>query len=82
MSSLNIGNIGIYLVFGAFALALLPASPFTAFTDAVASVPYLDILNWFLPITEVISILQAWLVAITAFYVVQMLLRALNIIGS
>lgn len=82
MSNLNIGNIGIYLVFGAFVLALLPASPFAAFNDALATVPYLDVLNWFLPISEILGVLQAWLLAIASFYVIQMLLRALHIIGS
>lgn len=70
----TLANIGIYLIFGAFALALLPSSPFTAFTSAISSIPYLDILNWFIPVSEMIAVGEAWLVAITAFYVVSLIL--------
>lgn len=77
----TIANIGIYLVFGAFALALLPVSPFTIVTDMMTTIPYLDILNWFVPVSEMVAIGQAWLIAVATFYVIQMLLRWMNIIG-
>lgn len=74
MAALGLSNIGIVLIFLTFAFALLPSSPFTAFTSAITNLPYLDILNWFLPVTEMIAIGQAWLVAITAFYIVSLIL--------
>lgn len=71
---MTLSNIGIVLVFLTFALSLLPSSPFTVFTDSVSSLPYLDWLNWFFPVTECLAIGEAWLVAITAFYVASLIL--------
>lgn len=72
---LTISNIGIVLIFFTFAFALLPASPFKAFIEGMGNIPYLDVLNWFLPVSEMLAIGQAWLLAITAFYIVSLLLR-------
>ena len=72
---LTLANIGIVLVFMSFALAMLPSSPFVAFIDAMGSIPYLDVLNWFLPVSEMLAIGQAWLTAITAFYIISLILR-------
>ena len=72
---LSISNIGIVLIFMTFALSLLPSSPFVAFIDAIGSIPYLDVLNWFLPVSEMLAIGQAWLTSITAFYVISLVLR-------
>lgn len=40
--------------------SILPHSPFRGFIDAIGDIPYLKYANWFLPITEVIVILEAW----------------------
>lgn len=72
---MSIANIGLVLVFMSFAIAFLPSSPFTAFIEAIKSIPYLAQLNWFLPISEMIAVGEAWLVAVTAFYVVSLILR-------
>lgn len=72
---MTLGNIGIVLVFMTFAIALLPESPFTMFIGSINNIPYLDILNWFFPVSEVLAIGEAWLLAITAFYAVSLVLR-------
>lgn len=72
---MTIANIGIVLVFLTFAIALLPESPFTVFTMAIQNLPYLDILNWFIPVSEIVAIGQAWLLAVTAFYIASLILR-------
>lgn len=56
-------------------LSLLPKSPFVKFIDAMAKLPYLDTLNWFIPIGTFIAIGQAWLVSITIFYIYSIILR-------
>lgn len=56
-------------------LALLPTSPFTAFIESMETLPYLGWLNWFLPISEMIVIGEAWLVAIGLFYLYSVILR-------
>lgn len=72
---LSIANIGIVLIFMSFALALLPVSPFNAFINSFGSIPYLDILNWFVPVSEALAIGEAWLAAITTYYTVSLILR-------
>lgn len=70
----KIGEMALVLMFLAFGIALLPTSPFTAFINALERIPYLDILNWFVPVSEIIAIGQAWLVAVALFYVVSLIL--------
>lgn len=53
---------------------LLPGSPFTAISNGVVQ-PYLGGLNWILPISEVLVIMQFWLSSITVFYAYQAILR-------
>ena len=72
---MTIANIGIVLIFMTFALALLPTSPFTTFISALGNIPYLSQLNWFLPVSEMVAIGEAWLLAVTTFYVVSLILR-------
>ena len=72
---MTLANIGIVLVFMTFAIGLLPESPFTIFIESLNTIPYLDIFNWFFPVSEILAIGQAWLVAITAFYTVSLILR-------
>lgn len=72
---LTIANIGLVLVFLTFALSMLPASPFVSFIEGMGTIPYLDVLNWFLPVSEMLAVGQAWLVAITAFYIISLVLR-------
>jgi len=72
---MSIANIGIVLIFLAFAIGLLPESPFTAFISVMGNIPYLDILNWFVPITEILAVGQAWLLAITVFYIASLILN-------
>lgn len=53
---------------------LLPASPFRAVNNSVVA-PYLSGLNWILPISEVLAIMQVWLVAITVYYSYMVIAR-------
>ena len=39
---------------------LLPDSPFRGFIDNIISIPYIGFLNYFVPISDFISILTAW----------------------
>lgn len=74
-AGMGLSNIGIVLIFLTFAFALLPESPFTLFLNQMQNIPFLDVLNWFVPVSEIIAIGQAWLVAVTAFYIVSLILR-------
>lgn len=65
-------------ILNAFAKAIiqvLPLSPFRQFIDNFADAPYLGYLNWFIPITALVKIGTAWLVAIGSFYIYYIVLR-------
>ena len=62
-------------------VGLLPLSPFTQFIDALASVPFLKHLNYFIPIGTFIAIGEAWLVAIGVFYLYSVILRWIRAIS-
>ena len=59
------------------ALSLLPDSPFQFLTEINNSPMYqwLSVLNWFIPVSILLSILEAWCSAILIYYVLQILLR-------
>lgn len=56
-------------------LNLLPTSPFTRFLDLLVELPYLEYLNWFIPISTFVAIGQAWLVSVGIFYLYSIILR-------
>lgn len=62
-------------------LELLPKSPFAQYIDACERLPYLGMLNWFLPVSSMISIGQAWLVSIGLFYICSIVLRWIKVIS-
>lgn len=61
-------------------LSLLPNSPFKAFTTAMQTSEPLQYAAYFLPIRQIIAVSEAWLVAITVFYIWQIVLRWVNAI--
>lgn len=63
-------------------LQLLPHSPFTTVASFVEGLPWLGWLNWFFPVSEILTILGAWLVAIAGFYLWSVVARWVKLIGS
>lgn len=56
-------------------IALLPKSPFTAYTDVSLGSQLLSFINWIVPVGTMISILEAWVTAIAVWYIIQIILR-------
>lgn len=56
-------------------LSFLPKSPFTAVLNAIEDIPFLDALNWFIPVSTFVAIGEAWLVAIGVYYLYSIVLR-------
>lgn len=56
-------------------LGLLPNSPFQALLQRMEALPYLPVLNWFIPIAEIAYVTGLWLGAIVIYYVYSALLR-------
>lgn len=61
---------------------ILPLSPFQAYLDQLADLPYLGYLNWFFPIGQALIITANWLTVIGIWYTWQVLLRWLKVIGD
>ena len=55
-------------------LSILPDSPFVAIDNSPVS-EYIGYINWIVPMTEIIAILQVWVVAIATYYLVVIVLR-------
>lgn len=81
ISGLGIANIGIFIIFGSFVLGVLPKSPFTSVIESFVNVPYLAVVNYFLPVTEMVAILEGWLVCITAYMAVSLLARWIRLVS-
>lgn len=65
-----------------FIQGLLPRSPFQAFyNEYVINSDLLKNINWFLPVGEAIAILEAWILAVTTYYLISAILRFAKIIS-
>lgn len=68
--------------FGSMILSVLPQSPVQKFLASFDDLPYLNYLNWFIPISSIIIVLEAWLAAIALFYVYSIIMRWIKLIGD
>lgn len=58
----------------------LPASPIIWLEANPQVRTYLGYVNWFIPIYQMIPILELWLVAILCYYVIQVILRWVKVV--
>lgn len=56
-------------------LELLPDSPFRGFIDNIADIPYIGYLNYFIPVSDFLSLLAVWGAAVGLFYMASVILR-------
>lgn len=56
-------------------LSFLPNSPFQSLLQNMNALPYLPVLNWFFPISEIAYVTGLWLGAIAIYYIYSALLR-------
>lgn len=54
---------------------ILPKSPIVYLSSNDIVAKYLGYINWFIPIYSMISVLEGWLVAVSLYYIVQVVLR-------
>lgn len=72
-------------IFNAFAELLkevLPTSPFREFLDQFAEIEYLGYLNWFVPVGDIIIVMELWLAAVSAYYLYSVVMRWVKVIGD
>jgi len=55
--------------------SILPDSPFAALSKVDGVDEILGIINFFIPINYMISVLQLWLIAVAGYYIWQLALR-------
>lgn len=56
--------------------SVLPDSPFQKYIIENSIITkYVGMINYFLPVAEILVVMEAWCVAISIFYVVQIVLR-------
>lgn len=56
-------------------IEVLPTSPFAKFTYLSLDNSILGTLNYFLPISEILVVLEFWLVAVGCYYVYKFILK-------
>lgn len=59
---------------------LLPPSPFQLLDNSPIQ-PYIATFNWFVPLPQIIVILEFWLVAVALFYLYMVILRWTKALG-
>lgn len=64
-------------------ISFFPADPIQGAVAAAGNGPvgqWLGILNWFVPVGTILSILELWLSAIAVYYIYQIVLRWVKVI--
>ena len=67
--------------FASMILSVLPHSPVQKYLASFDNLPYLGWLNWFVPVSAIITVAETWLVCIGLFYLYQIILRWVRAIG-
>lgn len=68
-----------FAVIMAIVITALPASPFLGYIEQVEQIPWLSVLNWFMPIPEMIAILQSWCIAYGTYVAYKALLKYIKV---
>ena len=73
---------GTLVSFAVSVVELFPESPFVVLNDMSNSDFYtcLKYLNWFIPVSSFVSILETWLLGIGIYYIYQIVLRWIKVI--
>lgn len=78
----TVSDIGVKILIITLVLSLLPMSPFVGFEYLIENIPYLNFVNWFLPISEMLAILESWLVVVAVYYGILYLVNYTGIVKS
>lgn len=61
-------------------MKVFPTSPFADTIEKFSKLPYLGYINWFVPVSEMVTIGSAWLVAIGVYYLYSIIARWVKLI--
>lgn len=71
---------GFKLLILSICLALLPQSPFYTYISIVDEIPFLQYLNWFIPVDGIFLVMQTWLQVVLIYCGYIVALRYSNLI--
>lgn len=77
-----VSDLGVKVIIISLILSILPVSPFVGLNNLVQSIPYLSFVNWFLPIPEMLAIMESWLVVVSVYYGILYLINYTGIVKS
>lgn len=69
---------GFKLLLLSICLSLLPQSPFASYVSLVNEIPYLQYLNWFVPIDGIFAVMEVWLQVVLVYMGYMITLRYAN----
>lgn len=78
----TVSEFGVKVLLLSVVLTLLPSSPFQGFVYLTNNLPFLSYLNWFLPISEIIVIIEGWLVVVASYYTILFILNYVGILKT
>ena len=78
----SVSDFGVKVIILSVVLTLLPSSPLSGFNYLISNLPYLNFLNWFLPISEMIVILESWLLVVSIYYSIIFLINYAGVAKS
>lgn len=78
----KVSDLAVKILVITLVLSLLPTSPFVGFSYLTQQIPFLNFVNWILPISEMLVILEAWLVVVVIYYGILYLINYAGIVKS
>lgn len=78
----KVSDFGVKVLLLSFVLSLLPMSPFQGLSSLMADIPFLAFANYFFPLTEMLAILETWLVVVAAYYGILYIVNYVGIVKS
>lgn len=64
----SVTDLGIKVLILTAVLALLPQSPFLSYVSLVNRIPFLNYFNWFIPVADILTVIEGWLAVVSIYY--------------
>lgn len=78
----TVTDIGVKIILISVVISFLPMSPFQGFTALMSSIPFLSYANFFVPITEMLAILESWLFIVSSYYGILYIVNYVGLVKS
>lgn len=78
----TVTDIGVKIILISVVISFLPMSPFQGFTALMSTIPFLSYANFFFPITEMLAILESWLLIVSSYYGILYIVNYVGLVKS